>query len=465
MTGREARLSATKWFSLVISIIVVVNITVIFDIPIIRQIVGFIFLTFIPGFLILLTLRLNRLGTVEKIVLSLGLSLAFSILFGLMVNTLLFTIGYAKPLATVSLLISFSIATIVLAVVAYLRNREITFSSPTLKLTTREKAFLIFPSLFPLLSIVGMRIMNLTDNNVLLMFLLFVIPAFVIFVSFRRDKIPQRLYPSFIFLISISLLLMLSLRSNHIIGTDVHESYYYFKMTLDNLHWGVTTHSLLNAMLSITLLPTIYQLFLNINQEYLYKVLYTLLFSISPLVVYIIARKYIGNFYAFIASFLFMSQVIFLWVAGGPRIVTAILFFALAIMALFNDGMTSFTRRLLFIIFAASCILSHYGTSYVFLFILLLTWIGMKIMPWILHGERKTTISKHPVREGTYSNSLLTRVMPGGDTKANTAPQPAAFNITQSRPRWSITINSVALFFIMLFLWYGIRQLEPVVSA
>ena len=450
-----------RLFLFALLFLVTVDLTTIFNVPIMRQILGFVLLTFIPGGLILLILRLNRLGTVEKIVLSVGLSLAFSMLYGLVVNALLAAIGYDKPLSTASLLISFSIAIIVLAVIVYIRNKDIAFTFSSLKLGTKEKTLLIVPSLFPLLSIVGMRIMNLTDNNILLMFLLFAIPAFVIFISFFRDKLPQRLYPGFIFLISISLLLMLSLRSNHIIGTDVHESYYYFQMTLDNLHWGATTHSLLNAMLSITLLPTIYQLFLNINQEYLYKVLYTLLFSISPLVVYIIAKKYIGNFYAFIAAFLFMSQFVFLWSASGPRTVTAILFFALAIMVLFNDGMTAFTRKLLFIIFAASIILSHYGTSYVFLFILLFTWIGMKIVPWILHGERKTTISKHPGREGASLNSLSTRVMPGSDTEANTTPQPAAFNITQSRHRGSITINMVALFFIMLFFWYSLITVYP----
>lgn len=446
--------SPIKWFGLTIIIIALTNIAVLLDIPVVRLVVGFIFLTFIPGFLLLSILKLNTLDLLEKIVLSVGLSVAFSMLFGLMLNTSLLAIGYTKPLSTASLLISFSIATIVLAVVAHIKNKEITFSFPNLKLTMREKVLLVVPSLFPLLSIVGMRMMNLTDNNVLLMLLLFLIPAYVIFISFYRHKVPQRLYPSLICLIGISLVLMLSLRSNHIIGSDIHLTYYVFQTTLDKLHWSVTTPTLIDALLSISLLPSIYHMFLNTNQEYLFKVFYSLLLTISPLVVYIIAKKYIGNFYAFIASFFFMSQFSFLWTAGLAQTNTAILFFALAVMVLLHDGVNLFARKLLFIIFAVSCLLSHYSTSYIFFFVLLFTWIGMQIIPRVLPGEKKAaTPSENPITEGAPSNAPLRGAILGSD--ANTS------NISQSHRTKGITINIVALFFVVLFFWYSQITVHP----
>ena len=146
------------------------------------------------------------------------------------------------------------------------------------------------PVLFPALSIFGMHIMNTTDNNILLMFLLFLIPTYVAFVCFLNYKFPNRLYPVVIFLISISLLLLLSLRSNHIIGMDAHTEYYFFRTTLNNLHWGAFGHSTLDACLAISLLPTIYQSILNTSTEFLYKVLHSLLYPVSPLVVYIISK-------------------------------------------------------------------------------------------------------------------------------------------------------------------------------
>jgi uncharacterized membrane protein len=89
-------------------------------------------------------------------------------------------------------------------------------------------------------------------------------------------------------------------------------------------------------------------------------------------------------------------------------------------MVLFHDGISEFAKRLLFIVFAVSCIVSHYATTYIFLFVLLLTWIGMQIMPGILH-----------------------------------ASQSAALGIPRTQLKRGVTVSIVALFFAMLFFWYS----------
>jgi len=125
-------------------------------------------------------------------------------LFIVTVNYLSLALGYTKLLLTFPLLVSFNLTTLVLAVVAYRGNKDITFSPPHPGLSTQEKLLLIIPVLFPLLSIVGMRLMNTAGNNILLMFLLFLIPAYLIFIAIYQSKIPERLYPGFIYLISVS---------------------------------------------------------------------------------------------------------------------------------------------------------------------------------------------------------------------------------------------------------------------
>jgi len=221
-----------------------------------------------------------------------------------------------------------------------------------------------------------------------LMFLLFLIPAYVAFVCFFNQKFPKRLYPFVIFLISISLLLMVSLRSNHLIGVDTHLEYYFFQITLNNLHWSAFGHSTLDACLAISLLPTIYQSTLNINSEFLFKILYSLVFSISPLVIYVLSKRYIGELYGFLSSCFFMSLHNFLLTPLHARTNTAILFFALAMMVLFSDKIDPLKKRILFIIFIASCMVSHYSTTYIFFFILLGTFIGVEIL------SKKYTVEK-----------------------------------------------------------------------
>jgi uncharacterized membrane protein len=97
-------------------------------------------------------------------------------------------------------------------------------------------------------------------------------------------------------------------------------------------------------------------------------------------VIYVISKKYVGEKYAFLASCFFMFQGVFLWTEYNARTNIAVLFFALAMMVLFSDKIDPLKKRLLFIVFMASCIVSHYSTSYIFFFIMLGAFMGMEIL-------------------------------------------------------------------------------------
>ena len=369
-----------EWLVYILSIIVIADLSILLNIPFLRQILGFLFLAILPGVLILQILKLDKIEHTERFVLAVGLSISFLMFFGLLLNNSLLNIGYERPLTNIPLLISLNIAFIALAIVGYNINKNSIFSLPNLNLTTSEKAFLIFPILFPVLSILGIHIMNTSNSNTVVIFLLFLIPIYVIFACIFNQKFPERMYPVVIFLISISLLLLWSLRSNHLIGIDTHLEYYFFQTTLNNMFWSVFGSSTLDACLSISLLPTIYQSILNVPSEFLFKILYSLIYSISPLIIYVISKKYIGKFYAFLASCFFMFQHSFLFTTMNARTSLAVLFFALAMMTLFNDRIDPLKRRVLFIVFMASCVVSHYSTTYIFFFILFGTFIGMTIL-------------------------------------------------------------------------------------
>lgn len=356
------------------------DVVILLNIPYLRPLLGFIFLTFFPGFLILRILKLDKIGIVEKFVLIVGLSVSFSMFFGVLLNNLSLALGYKSPLSTILLLISFNIAAIALTLVAYRSNQNKTFSPPDFNLDTSEKAFLIVPILFPALSIFGTYFMNTTNNNIISVFFLFLIPVYVIFVCFFNQKFPVRIYPLIIFLLSISLILMEALRSNHILGVDAHPEYYLFQTTFNNMYWGVFEHSTLDTCLSISLLPTIYQIFLNVNSEIFFNIFYVMIFSVVPLVVFAISKKYVGNFYGFLASVFFIFQARFIFATGGARTNVAIFFFALAMMILFNDRIGPLKKKILFIVFMASCVVSHYSTTYIFFCIMLGTFVGMEIL-------------------------------------------------------------------------------------
>lgn len=415
------------------------------DIPIIRQITSTIFLTFLPGWLILHLLKLNSLSQTSKFVLSVGLSIAFVMFAGLIINTIYPLLGYDGPLSMPSIIATFSVLLLIMTFVAWLRNgNDFTLRLENLKLNVKEKAYLLLPALFPLISIIGMRVMNTTDNNVLLLALLAVITAYIIFLVIRRHDVTERVYPLIILCISVSLVLLLGLRSNNIIGTDVHAEYYFFQLTQNQMRWQIFEQgNPLSACLSITLLPAIYKALLNFDSVMLMKILYPLIFAVSPLIIFTISRKYMNGLYAFLAAILLFTTTVYFDSAANPRTTLAILFFGLAVMVIYHEQISDYNKKLLFIIFAFACTVSHYATTYIFLLVFILTWLLTIIIRRLQRREKETVAP-------SKNNSLL----PSSKTNRHAADYDEK-SLKPSTIKTHIAFTTLMLFFAMLFFWYG----------
>jgi uncharacterized membrane protein len=202
-------------------------------------------------------------------------------------------------------------------------------------------------------------------------------------VVYFRERVNNLTYPIAVWLIGLSLLLMHGLTSNHIImgleparypGSLVfHAEYYCYQLTLSNFHWSMQEYfSPYNACLSITILPTIFKVLTNMNSEYIFKLYYSIIGSVIPLLVYLVTSKYFKKEYAFYAALLFTFQIFFIIMIGSARQEIAILFFFLAVMVLFSDFKEKILqKKILFLLLVFSIVVSHYTTSYVALTLLL----------------------------------------------------------------------------------------------
>ena len=117
-----------KYILILITLILITNLAILLNIPFLRQVFGFLFLTLLLGLLIIQILKLNKIGFTEKFVLSVGLSISFLMFFGLLLNNSSLAFGYETPLSTVPLLICFNFAAILLSFIAYRVNKDIVFS-------------------------------------------------------------------------------------------------------------------------------------------------------------------------------------------------------------------------------------------------------------------------------------------------------------------------------------------------
>jgi uncharacterized membrane protein len=364
-----------------------------FDIPVLRQIVGFIFLTFIPGILILRILRIHNISAIESLVYSVGLSLAFVMFTGLFASFILPLIGISKPISVFPLVATVAVFTLILGAVAYVRERS--FSAGPRQFNIKEFLSLPYLLLFllPLLAILGAHLVNLYQNNLLL--LVFIIAVAVVVAVFAFDRLPQKAYPLAIVLIGLSLLLHISLISSQLYGCDIQVEYYFQDQVFQNGYWDFTVPHNYNTALSIVLLCPTYSLLLNMDTILVFKTIYPLLFCLVPLVLFYIFRGQIGDKNAFFSAFFFMSvMTFFITMPTLARQQIAELFLALLVLLLIDRKLALNQKITLAIIFAVFLIVSHYALGYIFLAFLLGGWAilalirsrpGRRFWGWLTH--------------------------------------------------------------------------------
>ena len=341
------------------------------QIPIIRQLIGFIYLTFIPGILILRILKLHKLGNIETLLYTVGLSIATLMFTGLFMNTVYPIFGIPGPISITPRIITISVVVLVLCVLSYIRDKN--FSEPSfIDLGDLLSPPALFLCLIPFLAILGTHLVNFHHNNILLMFLIVIIALIAVSIGFDKF-IPKNLYHLAVFVIAISLLFHRSLISMYIIGWDIHLEYYLCNLVKMNGIWTSTIPITYNAMLSIVMIAPIFSDICGMSLTWVFKIIYPLLFSLVPLVLYRAFQKQTNDKIAFLSVFFFMSFIRFF--SPMPRQNIAEFYLVLLILPMIDKDINKIKRSFLFIVFGVSLAVSHYGTSYIYMFCLIAAWL------------------------------------------------------------------------------------------
>ncbi len=382
-----------------------------FGIPVLTQIVGFIYLTFIPGLLILRIMKLHELGTIETLLYSVGLSLAFLMFVGFFVNSFYPQIGIDKPISTWSLIGTMTVAVLVLSFIAYKRDKG--FSTPTQfnwhQILSSPVLFLL---LLPLLSVLGTQIVNIYHSNILLLILIpaiALVPILVVSTKF----IPQSLYPLAVMTIALTLLYHWALISNYLTGYDIHTEYYFANLVITNSVWDATITNSYNAMLSVVMLAPAYSIICGMELTWVFKIIYPLFFSLVPLGLYQVYSRQIDSKVAFLATLFFMSfQAFYIDLIALARQQVAELFLVLILLVVTSKSLNWLGRSILCLTFGTSIIISHYSVSYFFMsslfIILLILFLSQRILAHGLSkGAKSAKAMNHRRHEIGESNSSV----------------------------------------------------------
>jgi len=362
----------------------------IFDVPVVRQVFMFAYLTFFPGFVFVKLLKSEELDRLETLLFSVGFSVAFLMLVGLTMSEVGPLFGVIAPLSFFPLITAVNGLVLLSLAVAFLSNKKLTFWE------TRHSS-LPFPAILslalPILSISGTYLANLNGDSLILMLTLAAISLTLVLTLAYRKQLPLGYCTFVLSMIGIALLFQSSLISKYIItfGSDVPVEYFLAGTVQQNARWSSTFHYIgdmgfgrVNDMLSVTVLPVIYSNLLNVDLTFVFKVIAPLIFSLVPLGLYSIFRTYVGKTYAFASVFLFAAQSTFYTeMLGLNRQMTGELFLVLLLMVILSKKLGTLTRMLSFTIFGVALVVSHYALAEIFLafMIFVLVYLAIRKYP------------------------------------------------------------------------------------
>ena len=329
------------------------------SVPVLTQVCGFIFITFIPGILLLRILRIHNTGWIECLAYSVGLSLALDMAVMVAINFMLPAAGIPQPLTVVPISIAFAVVTSILILAAHIRDRAFT-PPPSETQAIYWPPFLLLTLLLAA-TILAAKMADTLSNNTLLVICLIAIAAIVLIAALGRFIRPAQ-YPFAIFIIGLCLLYQTTLMTPYLIGSDIYTEYAYYNLVSISGIWDPGTTGIVNSCLSITLLAPLYSIFMNIAGVWIFKAIYPLIFALMPVIMFQIFRIQAGPRVSFLAVFFFLAVPTFsLEMISLCRQQVAELFLVLLVLLLVDRRMAILSKLIMACIFAAGIIVSHYG--------------------------------------------------------------------------------------------------------
>ncbi|MDP4227070.1 MAG: DUF2206 domain-containing protein [Bacteroidota bacterium] len=340
----------------------------------IRQIITSFFLIFIPGFIILRILKIHQINPLESLIFSVGLSISFLMFIGLCLNTALPLFGSHEPLCELNFIFVITLFILISILFVYITDKDFMLNPScknTVEIPINQLLFLLN---LPIISAIGASFINVYEINIISL-AFFLIMSLVPLVILR--KFDSNLYPVAVFTSSLAILYNKSLVSMYITGWDPQVEFYFSNLVFTKSFWDLNIFSNVDSVLSTCIFIPSFSKITEISIVFVFKLIVPFIYSFLPLCLYRIFKKQFSSKVALLSIYLILFNYTFCQLENDlPRQQFAELFLSLVLLLLTDEKLIySAAKKALNIIFMISIVVSHYGLTYVFLFLLIIAFV------------------------------------------------------------------------------------------
>lgn len=362
----------------------IANFLVIYESPLpwIGAVAGFLLAIGLPAWMLSQKIDWRTPAPSERLAYSIVSSIFGLMVAGLFVNTILPHLGISHPLDRGPVLVTVDVWC---GIIALWRPRRFSPVIPPVRIDRLQGADWVVGLLSALcvpLAIMGANRLNNGTGSGLTLLMLFLAALTLVIMFARRNTLNAGTLTAALYFIALAMLLMTSLRGWYITGSDIQNEYVVFEQTKSHGDWNISnSQGAYNACLSLTILPTMLSQLLRVDDPYIFKFWFQLLFALVPIFVYRISLRHTDRTIAIIATIYFISfPTYFTDMPFINRQEIAYLFVGACILTATDPTVGHKTGRFRIAAFSLGIVLSHYSTSYVFLGTLVVAWIVYKTL-------------------------------------------------------------------------------------
>jgi uncharacterized membrane protein len=191
----------------------------------------------------------------------------------------------------------------------------------------------------------------------------------------------DRIYLALTISVSLSLLLSSTLVSNALLGWDIHEEFRIFLDVARTGIWHPEIESSYNSCLSISILPAILAVVSTLDGIVIFKLVFPVLFSMVPILLYRVSRKVLPPEGAFLSVFLFMSYPVFYQelISLARQEVAELLIVLLVLLSFCAKPSMRRSMTIAELLLLIGLVTAHYSTTLIYLVVLCFTFLMSRI--------------------------------------------------------------------------------------
>lgn len=350
--------------------------------PWIGAVAGFLLAIGLPAWMLSQKIDWRTDAPSERLAYSVISAILGLMVSGLVINTVLPHLGISRPLDRGPVLITVDVWC---GLVAVWRRKRFMPTIPALRMDNLQGvdwAVGLLSALCVPLAIMGANRLNNEAGSSVTLAMLFLAAITLVLLFAKRDALNPGTLTASLYFIGLAMLLMTSLRGWYITGHDIQNEYAVFELTKNSGDWNISQEKgAYNACLSLTILPTMLWQLLRVDDPYIFKFWFQLLFALCPVLVYRISRRHTNSAIAIIATIYFIAfPTYFTDMPFLNRQEIAYLFVGACILTATDANLAHRAGRLRVGIFSIGVVLSHYSTAYVFAGTLAVSWVVYKIL-------------------------------------------------------------------------------------